>query len=65
MFPLFKKGLTENRLVVTKGRAGREGMESKFGISRCKTLYVERINSKDLLYSTGNHTLYPVNHNEK
>ena len=65
MFPLFKKGLTENRLVVTKGRGGRGGMESKFGISRCKTLYVERINSKDLLTSTGNYTVYPVNHNEK
>ena len=38
----------------------------EFGISRCKLLYVEWINSKVLLYSTGNYIQYPlINHNEK
>ena len=34
------------------------------GISRCKLLYLEWINNKVLLYSTGNYIQYPViNHN--
>ena len=57
---------TENRLVVAKGEGGREGMDWESGISRCKLLYIEWINNKDLLYSTGNYTQYPViNHNGK
>jgi len=42
------------------------GMESEFGVSRCKLLYREWINNKLLLYSTGNNIQYPVmNHNGK
>ena len=46
-----------------KGRGGRMAWE--FGISRCRLVYIERIN-KVLLDSTGNCTQYPVlNHNGK
>ena len=31
-----------------------------FGISSCKLLYIEWINNKVLLYSTGNYIQYPV-----
>ena len=42
------------------------GMDWEFGISRYKLSYVEWINNKVLLYSTGNHIQYPViNHNGK
>ena len=42
------------------------GMDWEFGISRCKLLYIEWINNKVLLYSTGNDIQYPmVNHNRK
>ena len=52
----------ENRLVVAKGEGG--GKDWEFGISRCKLLYIEWINNKVLLYSTGNHIQYRViNHN--
>ena len=51
----------ENRLVVAKGELVWE-----FGISRCKLSYIEWINNKVLLYSTGNYIQYPViNHNGK
>ena len=54
----------EDRLVVAKEEGGGGGVE--FGISRCKLLYVEWINNKILLYSTGNYIQYPViNHNGK
>ena len=47
------------------GGAGR-GLDWEFGISRGKLLYIEWINSKVLLYSTGNYIQYPViNHNGK
>ena len=47
-------------------RGGSGGMDWNFGISRCKLLYIERINNKDLWYSTGNYIQYPViNHNGK
>ena len=40
------------------------GMEWEFGISRCKLLYVEWINNKVPLYSTGNFIQSPgINHN--
>ena len=43
---------------------GRDGWE--FGVSRCKLVYIEQINNKALLYSTGNYIQYPViNHNGK
>ena len=32
----------------------------EFANSRCKLLYIGRINNKVLLYSTGNYILYPV-----
>ena len=42
------------------------GMDWEFGISRCKLLYIGWINSKVLLYSTGNYVQYPViNHSRK
>ena len=41
-------------------------MEWEFGMSRCKLLYIGRINNKVLLYSTGNYSQYPViNHHGK
>ena len=46
-------------------RAGGE-MDWEFGISRCKLLYIEWIDNKVLLYSTGNYIQYPViKHNGK
>ena len=55
---------TENRLVVAAegGGAGRKDWE--FGMSRCKLLYIllyiDWINNKVLLWSTGNYIQYPV-----
>ena len=47
-------------------KVGGGGWDWEFGISRCKLLYIERINNKDLWYSTGNYIQYPViNHNGK
>ena len=43
-----------------RGRADRGGIEWEAGISRCKLLYIEWINNKVLLYSTGNFIQYPV-----
>ena len=41
-------------------------LEWDFGFSRCKLVYIEWINNKVLLYSTGNYIQYPViNYNEK
>ena len=37
-----------------------EGTDWEFGISRCRLLYVEWINNKVLLYSTGNYSQYLV-----
>ena len=34
------------------------GENWEFGTSRCKLLYIEQINNKVLLYSTGNSTQY-------
>ena len=42
-----------HRLVVAKRMGG--GRDWEFGISRCKLLYIEWINNKVLLYSTGNY----------
>ena len=50
----------ENRLVVVKGEGVRGGMEWEFGVSRCKLLYIEWINNKVLLYSTGNYIQYSM-----
>ena len=43
----------ENRIVVAKEEGVGGGMEGEFGVSRCKLLYMEWINDKILLYSTG------------
>ena len=57
---------TENIRVAAKGEGGRRGLDWEFGISRCKLVYIEWINNKVLLYSTGNYIQYPViNHNGK
>ena len=56
----------ENRLVIAKVEGGGRGKTWKFGISRCKLVYIEWINNKLLLYSTGNYIQYPmINHNGK
>ena len=52
--------------MVAEGEWGGEGMDWEFGISRCKLLYIGRINNKVLLYSTGNYIQYTmINHNGK
>ena len=54
--------------MVDKGTVGRGGMDWKFGVSRCKLvlIYIEWINNKVLIYSTGNYIQYPmINHNGK
>ena len=49
-----------------QGEVGWRGMGWKFGVSRCKLIYIEWINNKVLLYNTGNYIQYPViNHNTK
>ena len=45
---------TENRLGVAKGDGTGGGRDWESGISRCKPVYIERINSKVLLYSPEN-----------
>ena len=58
----------ENRLVVAKGEGvgGGGGRGWEVGLSRGKLLYIEWINNKVLLYSTGNYIQYPMtNHNGK
>ena len=50
----------ENRLQATSGKAGWGEMDWEFVISKYKLLYIHWINSKVLLYSTGNHIQYPV-----
>ena len=52
--------------MAAKEGAGGEGMDWKFGIIRYKPVYIERMNNKALLYSTGKYIQYPViNHNGK
>ena len=61
-----KQTQKENRFVVAKREGEGEGKDSKFGISRCKLVYIGQINNKVLLHSTGNYIQYPViNHNGK
>ena len=48
------------------GAGGGGGLDWEFGVSRCELSYIEWINNKVLLYSTGNYIQYPViNHNGK
>ena len=52
--------------MVAKGEGFGGGMEWEAGVSRCKLLYMEWINNKLLLSSTGNYIQYPmINHNGK
>ena len=52
--------------MVAKGEEAGRGMEWEVGVSRCKLLHIEWINSKVLLYSTENNIQYPmINHNGK
>ena len=56
----------EIRLVVAKGAEVGGGTEWEVGVSRCKLLCVEWINTKVLLCSTENYVHYPmINHNGK
>ena len=49
-----------------RGGGNGRGKDWEFGVSRCKLLYIERINNKVLLYSTGNYIKYLViNYNGK
>ena len=41
--------------MVAKGEQGGSGMGGEFGVGRRKLLYLEWINNKVLLYSTGNY----------
>ena len=50
----------ENRLLVAKLEGGRGGMNWEVAVSRCKLLYIEWLNNKVLLYSTGSYIQYPV-----
>ena len=53
-------------LCLQRGSRDWGGKDWEFGISRCKLLCIGWINSKVLLYSTGNYIQYPViNHNGK
>ena len=47
-------------LWLPRGRGDRGRMEWKFGVSRCKLVYMEWINNEILLYSTEIYTQYPV-----
>ena len=72
LFPLSWLGLwvAEGRIPIhrfkQKGFRGGGGMDGKSGTSRCKLLYVEWMNSKVPLNSTGNYIQYPtISHNGK
>ena len=55
-----------NRLVVAKGEGVGGGMEWEVEVSRLQLIYIEWINNKVLLHSTGNYIQYPmINHNGK
>ena len=50
----------------SQGQGLGGGMEWEVGVSRCKLLYVEWINSKVPLYTPDDHIQHPViNHNGK
>ena len=53
-------------LWLPRGREGEEVMDWKFGVSRCKILYIGWINNKVILYSTENNIQYLMtNHSGK
>ena len=47
-------------LWLPRGSRGEGKIDWEFGVIRCKLLYIEWINNKVLLYSTGNYIQYPV-----
>ena len=50
--------------MVAKWESRGGGMGWEAGISRCKLLYIEWVNTKILLQNTGNYIHYPmINHN--
>ena len=52
--------------MVARREGGGGGMDREFGVSGCKLLYIEWMDNKVLLYSTGNRIQYPViNHKGK
>ena len=52
--------------MVVNGKGGGRGMDSDFGISRCKLVYIKWIKNKFLLYSTENCIQPPgINYNGK
>ena len=46
---------TGDRFVAVKGKRDGGGMDFEFGLSSCTLLYTKRINSKVLLYNTGDY----------
>ena len=53
-------------LWLPRGKGVGGGKDWEFGVSRFKLLHIGWINSKGLLYSTGNYIQYPgINHNGK
>ena len=46
--------------MVAKGEGERGEMDWEFGVGRCKLSYMEWINNKILLYTTGNSMQYSV-----
>ena len=49
-----------------RGKGVQGGIQEEVGVSRYKLLYIEWINNKILLYSTGNYIQYPmINHSGK
>ena len=52
--------------MVAEGEGEGREMESRFGVSGCRLLHLERINNKVLLYGTGNSIQPPgIDHSGK
>ena len=49
----------ENRLMIAKGEGAGGETEEEIGVSKCKLLYIDQINNKVLLCSTGSYIQYP------
>ena len=50
----------ENKLSITRGEGGREGVVREFGIHMYTLLYLKWTTNKDLLLSAGNSAQYYV-----
>ena len=56
----------EEQMGGCQGEGLEERMQEGFGVSKCNLVYIEWINNKVLLYSTGSYIQYSViNHNAK